>query len=124
MKDLSQLRRIQLAQAICREEIPLSQAFSRELLNVSGSEFDKPDRGIDGPDAQDLKVITEMSAVPAEQWFGISKWAKATNNLQAWQRGLAFSIGKALSKGNSISRKQAAQGKIILTEGKNLGFRQ
>jgi hypothetical protein len=110
-------------EAVCGEEIPLTQAFRRELLDLGRSAFSKPDKGIDGPDAHDVQLIAEMSAVPEQEWFGISKWAKETNNLQAWQRGLAFSIGKALSKGNSISRKQATQGKIIIIEARKLGFK-
>lgn len=108
--------------AICSEKIQLSQEFQKELLDLSRTAAKKPDKGIEGPDAHDLEVIASVSKVPAQVWFNISKWAKETNNLQSWQRSLAFSIGKALSRGYQISRKQADHGQKILEEVKNLGF--
>jgi len=109
-------------ETICAEAVPLSPAFQQELLATGRSAPKKPDKGIDGPDARDLEVIAAVSQVPAQTWFNLSKWAKETNNLQSWQRSIAFSIGKALSSGYQISRKQADQGKKILEEVKSLGF--
>jgi hypothetical protein len=109
-------------ETICAEAVPLSPAFQQELLTIGRSAPKKPDKGIEGPDARDLEVIAAVSQVPAQTWFNLSKWAKETNNLQSWQRSIAFSIGKALSSGHQISRKQADQGKKILEEVKTLGF--
>jgi len=61
--------------------------------------------------------------VPADKWFQISKWAKETNNLKPWQRGLAFSIGKLCGQSKPVSPKQAKQGMIILEEAERLGFK-
>ncbi len=107
---------------VCSEEVNLSAAFRQELLEIGRSAPKKADKGIDGPDERDLEVIAVVSKVPAQTWFNLSKWAKETNNLQSWQRSIAFSIGRALSNGYQISRKQANQGKKILEEVKALGF--
>lgn len=69
---------------------------------------------------------TAMDAVLALQpasWFELSAWAKQTENLQSWQRGLAFSLGRLRSEGKEPSRKQAVQGEKILAEAQRLGFR-
>jgi hypothetical protein len=108
--------------AVCKEEIALSDALQKELLDLSRGATKKADKGIDGPDAQDLELIGEVSKISAQTWFNIAKWAKETNNLQSWQRSLSFSIGKALSRGIQISRKQAEQGQKILNEVQLLGF--
>ena len=60
--------------------------------------------------------------ISPEKWFGIAKWAKETDNLYAWQRSLAFSIGKLLVRGREPSRKQAIQGMKILEEAGRFGF--
>ena len=109
--------------AICKEDISLKSAFRKELLDLSASKPKRPDKGIDGPDANDLEVIAKVSKVPAQTWFNLSKWAKETDNLQPWQRSLAFSIGKALSREYQISRKQADHGLKIIVEAKALGFK-
>jgi hypothetical protein len=109
-------------ETVCKEEIGLSAAFQQELMKIGRGEKSSPDKGIEGPDAQDLELIAAVSSVQGQTWFGISKWAKETNNLQSWQRSIAFSIGRALSQGNPISRKQAVQGQKILDEVKALGF--
>ena len=109
-------------EAVYNEKIPLSDALEKELLDLSRGTTRKPDKGIEGPDANDLEIIAEVSKIPAQTWFNIAKWAKETNNLQAWQRGLSFSLGKALSRGYQISRKQAEQGRKIIEEVESLGF--
>lgn len=67
-------------------------------------------------------AMDAVKRVPADEWFQISQWAKETNNLQAWQRGLAFSLGRNATTGKDPSRKQASQGKKILDEAVRLGF--
>ncbi|BBZ20888.1 hypothetical protein MGAD_52230 [Mycolicibacterium gadium] len=60
---------------------------------------------------------------PAETWFALSKWAKQTDNLQSWERSLAFSLGRNASQGKPPSRKQANHGVRILDQAEDLGFR-
>jgi len=67
-------------------------------------------------------AMATVMAVPAETWFEVSQWAKQTDKLLPWQRGLAFSLGKNAAAGRSNSRKQAIQGAKILEEATRLGF--
>ena len=67
--------------------------------------------------------IARIASVQPDKWFELSSWAKQTGNLQSWQRGLAFSIGRLLGHGKELSRKQAIQGIKILDEAERLGFR-
>lgn len=67
--------------------------------------------------------IAEVAAVPATVWYAISGWAKETNNLQGWQRGIAYTLGQYATRGKQPSPKQAHHGVIILAEARRLGFR-
>jgi hypothetical protein len=89
----------------------------------SKSSSDSQDQGIEAPTAEDEDLIARVAAVPAEVWFGISKWAKETNNLASWQRSIAYSIGQRVGAGRTPSRKQAAQGVKIIEEAERLGFK-
>jgi hypothetical protein len=108
-------------EGLSNQQITLPDNLKEELIELSHSNG-SADKGIDGPDANDLAVIAAVSAIPSDTWFRISKWAKETNNLQPWQRSISFSIGKTLSRSQQISRKQADQGRKILTESVDLGF--
>ena len=63
-----------------------------------------------------------MMVVPAETWLRLSGWAKQTDNLEPWQRAIAYSVGRQLQRGRVMSSKQAAQLRIVLTEAERLGF--
>lgn len=67
----------------------------------------------------DLDAVRSLAA---GSWKALSSWAKQTGSLQPWQRSLAFSLGSLLAGGRTPSRKQAAQGALILAEAKRLGF--
>jgi hypothetical protein len=67
-------------------------------------------------------AMDRVAQVPADKWYELSGWAKQTGNLQPWQRGLAFSLGKNASGGKPNSRKQAVHGAKILEEVTRLGF--
>jgi len=103
-------------------EFELSQALERELIPVERSASTAVDRGIDTPNEEERRLIEEVAKVPPEVWFRISKWAKETDNLQGWQRGLAYSMGKLLARGREPSRKQATQAKKIMENAERLGF--
>ena len=70
----------------------------------------------------DLLQIAAVTAIPAADWFAVARWAKETHNLQPWQRQIAFTIGQYLSRGWSISAKQATQGERLMEEAQRLGF--
>lgn len=65
-----------------------------------------------------------VAGVTSGAWFELSKWAKETDNLQTWQRGIAFTLGRyaAADPPRPASRKQVAQAVRILHEAKRLGF--
>lgn len=73
-------------------------------------------------DAETQKEIGQTMQVSSETWFKISNWAKETDNLAPWQRGLAFSLGKLAAREKPPSPKQAAQGIKIYEEARRLGF--
>ena len=68
-------------------------------------------------------AMDRVARVPAETWFLLAGWAKQTENLEPWQRSLAFSLGRNADSGKANSRKQAAQGAKILDEVARLGFK-
>jgi hypothetical protein len=108
----------------CRQiVISVDSELAGELVAL----IDRGDQGnvdIDKPDEQDLERISGVMAIPAETWFRISNWAKETHNLQGWQRGLAFSLGKLVGRKQLPSRKQAMQGLRIYEEAIRLGFKR
>lgn len=93
-----------------------------DQLSRLSSPYTRPEKGIDGPDESDHQIIREILEIPPEKWFEIARWAKETDNLQAWQRSISFSIGKLRARGMTPSRKQAIQGEIIIREARRLGF--
>lgn len=61
-------------------------------------------------------------SISSESWKALSSWAKQTDTLQPWQRGLSFTLGNMIKAGKAPSRKQAVQGALILSEARRLGF--
>ena len=76
-----------------------------------------------GPDSAEDAVVAQVSAVPAETWFGLAKWASETKSLPPWQRTVAFSIARRLSQDKTPSIKQARHGLSALQAARELGFR-
>ncbi len=67
--------------------------------------------------------VATVSAIAAEDWFNVARWAKATDNLKGWQRQIAFTIGRYLSNGWPVTDRQAVQGVKLMEEARSLGFR-
>ncbi|POP67707.1 AIPR family protein [Pseudomonas syringae] len=110
---------------IRESDVNIGSALGKELIDVSkktGSS--KGNLGVSAPNENELQLISSVTNVCADMWFQISKWSKATNNLQPWQRSLAFSIGRLMSKSGNISIKQAKHGVTILEEVQRLGFKE
>jgi hypothetical protein len=103
-------------------EIELPRALQTELLALDGRRKGKPVTGIEAPDEAERGIIEKISQIPPETWFALSHWAKETNNLQGWQRGIAYDLGRRARQGREPSRKQAVQAEIILDEATRLGF--
>jgi hypothetical protein len=75
-----------------------------------------------GGTAADSEDLARVAAVDADTWFALSNWARETDSLQPWQRGLAYSMGRLAGRGSEPSAKQARQGVIMLEEAAGLGF--
>ncbi len=103
--------------------IDLPASLDEELIPAGTEGSARLDKGIENPDPVEQQLIAQIGAVPAETWFQLSKWAKETHNLQAWQRSLAFSLGRIRQYNRLPSRKQATQGLLIFEEASRLGFK-
>ncbi len=97
------------------ELLPVGQSFPGQY----------PDHGetSDG-NLSDMAEVTEVKAIPASIWLEMSKWAKVTNNLEQWQRGILYSVGKRLQRGREPSWKQAKQAMVAYNLALKKGFRQ
>lgn len=100
--------------------LDLSALSEGDLLATGQGDADS---GIESLDSEEQEKILHVAAVPAEIWYQMASWAKETHHLQAWQRGLAASLGKLRNMGRKPSIKQAKQGLIMLEEAERLGFR-
>lgn len=67
-------------------------------------------------------LVDSVAAIPADVWFAVAKWAKDTDTLLGWQRGLAYSLGTLPGRNRKPSIKQATQGRKLLLEARRLGF--
>lgn len=105
--------------------VNIGSALGEELIGVSNKPgSSKGNQGVSAPNEHEQQLITSVTDVPADIWFQISKWSKETNNLQPWQRSLAFSIGRLVSTSGNVSIKQAKHGAVILEEVQRLGFKE
>ncbi len=105
-------------------DVELNGALWQELVETGmGSANGASDRGIEEDTPEEQEVIARARQVRAETWFEVSNWAKETGNLQSWQRGIAYSLGRLAGQGKSPSRKQATQGLLLLEEAERLGYR-
>lgn len=73
-------------------------------------------------DQADIEGRERVIEFGGEAWFQLSSWAKETDNLRPWQRGLAFSLGRLVSAGRVPTARQVVQGVIILDTAGKLGF--
>jgi hypothetical protein len=103
--------------------INLPGTITKELQSRDRTRRNHTNRGASSPDSRELKLIAEIMQVPDATWFRIAAWAKETDNLLPWQRGLSFSLGRLAKGGKEPTVKQATQGLKILKEAERLGFR-
>lgn len=73
-------------------------------------------------DQGDIEGRERVVEFGGEAWFQLSSWAKETDSLRPWQRGLAFSLGRLVSAGKLPTAKQVTQGVIILDAASKMGF--
>lgn len=97
----------------------LEREYIKSVKRTAAKAETSLDEVLSDSESAAMEVVLRVSG---ETWFALSSWAKETGNLQAWQRGLAFSLGKLSSSGRTPSRKQAAHGQKIFEEATRLGF--
>ena len=73
-------------------------------------------------DVQEKSVGQVMDCGSDELW-ALAAWAKETDNLQPWQRGIIASVAKLVGSGKNPSGKQAVQTIKALNEAQERGFR-
>jgi hypothetical protein len=101
-----------------------STSLRRELKSVDRPGRTEPaNQGLTGATREEEALITQVTDVPAETWFEISRWAAQTGNLQSWQRKIAYDVGKRIARGQRPSIKQARQSKLLYSEARRLGLR-
>jgi hypothetical protein len=98
-------------------------ALAAELtLEAQGAKAGSGLKGRTGATA-DSEDLARFTAVEAATWFAVAHWARETDSLQPWQRGLAYSLGRIAGRGGEPSANQAKHGVILLDEAMALGFR-
>ena len=113
-------------EAFRSKTIRTPRALQGELVDTSRPNDSRRIASQSGPDVHDpdvARAIGRVMEVHADTWFEISRWAKETDNLLPWQRGLAFSLGRLIRSNKAPSPKQAAQGVKILDESHRRGFK-
>ena len=98
----------------------ISEELRKEL--ISGNENESVLSSCKTATDEEKELIDRITAIPADVWLSISKWAKDTNNLQSWQRSISFSVGTLIGRGKRPSVKQARQAEIIYNAAKEKGF--
>lgn len=110
----------------CKRPECWSQLVNLEVeLTLPGGLELAPQGGAPAADAlspAERQLVDCVAAVPADVWFAVAKWAKDTDTLLGWQRGLAYSLGTLPGRGRKPSIKQATQGRKLLLEARRLGF--
>jgi hypothetical protein len=100
----------------------LSADLVTDLLELGPSAGYKHE-GIHGNDEVDLQTIAKVKELGSRLWLELSNWAKVTNTLEGWQRGIVYAVGDRLRKGREPSRKQATQALRAFEVAQAKGFR-
>lgn len=103
------------------KDITLPASLQKELIAFGKGKA--PDNSsIATPDAGDREKIVAAGEYSAEVWLALSSWAKATDNLAGWQRGIVYTVGNLMRRGNTPSHKQAHHALQAMEQAKQLGF--
>jgi hypothetical protein len=101
----------------------LPSDLERELVPLKrGLSAAAPSQLVGDLTEDEKALIATMAAVSGDTWYALSNWAKETDNLQSWQRRIAFSLGRLATSGGTPSIKQAQQGRKLYDEALRLGF--
>jgi len=105
-------------------ERPWSPAKSIKEMMVAlhGDPVPETDTAMQGALPEHDPLVVRMNEVGGDAFFAIANWAKETDNLTGWDRKFAFSIGRQLNRGKSLSPKQAVIAERVLDTARSLGF--
>ena len=126
VKNLSEWAKREACWASLRGKSHALPRLEGELVNVGPGEASPMERV---PPSTPLspEAEAEVSVVvsrDANWWFGLARWAAQTDNLQGWERKLAFSLGQLAASGRRPTPRQAHQGARILREAMDAGYNQ
>ena len=108
----------------CKRDECWSKVVSLDLgLKVVAQSTPEPRVDRPAPSEADRPVVEAVRGVPGEVWYAIAKWAKETDSLQRWQRGLSYSLGNICTRSQEPSVKQAIQARKLLMAAVEQGFR-
>ena len=103
------------------KNLELPAPFKSSNTKPSGP---NPGPGVGNPmtGAQE-KSVNQVMKCGSDKLWALTSWAKETDNLQPWQRGIIASVAKLVGSGKEPSGKQAVQTMKALTDAEELGFR-
>ncbi len=124
-KNLSEWAKRGACWTTLRDKPHLLLQLEGELVSVvrsDGPDLERvPETSPVSPQAEADTALVESPG--SDWWFALAHWAAETDNLQGWERKLAFSIGRILAAHRRLSPKQAHQGARILSEASDAGFK-
>ncbi len=113
-------------EGLIEKEYTISQECASEFITAGdymvAYSRKSPGTSINSATVEEKALIDKIREIPAETWLSISNWAKETNNLEPWQRGISFSVGSLIKRGKNPSYKQARQAQIIYETAVDKGF--
>ena len=74
---------------------------------------------VEAPSNPDVEQVMEVGA---EFLWALATWARETDNLQTWQRGIIGSVAGRLQRGREPSERQARQTVIAMEAAREQGF--
>lgn len=69
------------------------------------------------------KSVSQVMKCGSDKLWALTTWAKETDNLQPWQRGIIASVAKLVGSGKEPSGKQAVQTIKALSDAEERGFK-
>lgn len=94
-----------------------------DVTPISNQLLDTHDSSLYGQlSEQEVRVIEEATLIKSESWFYVAKWAKEHNELNPFDRKLAYNLGVQRGRGAQLSVKQARNALRILKEIGKRGF--
>ena len=74
---------------------------------------------VTAPSNPDVEKVMEVGA---EYLWALASWARETDNLQTWQRGIIGSVAGRMQRGREPSERQARQTVIAMEAAREQGF--